>query len=318
VNGRYRAYQVVRLMEFSSTELHLNFSIWSVAHAFNIAHCAIKGVLLRGYEDPPGRGRHRELSPEDGHALVEWIAKKAHNNTAVTRTELLNSCIATFATAVTKGWVDSFLSRHAAELFETKSSPQENEKLEMPRVFLEAAIEGIRTHVQTACADFVFNLDAIGINEWEDRVERKVIVSSAMRKQKIFHGIHRRLKHISVVTCISAGGDHMIPFLVSSQETDAVVRKLKTEGFRIGIDMILKKQDKPYMNAVLFHEYILTILLPHIARVRSNPGLEDYPVVLFMDTCSLPMPDDTFPELIAHRVKIVIFPTSYHKYFSVP
>jgi hypothetical protein len=170
-------------------------------------------VLLRGYEDPPGRGRHRELSPEDEHVLVKWIAKKAHNSTAVTRTELLNYCIAIFGTAVTKGWVDSFLSRSAAELFEAKSSPQENQRLEVPRIFFEAVIEGIQTHVQNSCANLVFNLGEIGISGWEDRVERKVIVPSAMREQKIFHGIYRGLKHISVIACISAGGDHMILFL---------------------------------------------------------------------------------------------------------
>jgi hypothetical protein len=36
----------------------------------------------------------------------------------------------------------------------------------------------------------MFNLDEIGISEWEDRAERKAIVPSTMRGQKIFHGIH--------------------------------------------------------------------------------------------------------------------------------
>jgi hypothetical protein len=58
-------------MQFSSTELHLSLSIQSVAHAFDIAHCAVKRALLRGDEDPPRCRRHRELSPEDEHALVE-------------------------------------------------------------------------------------------------------------------------------------------------------------------------------------------------------------------------------------------------------
>jgi hypothetical protein len=39
------------------------------------------------------------------------------------------------------------MSWQAAELFEAKSAPQENQRLEMPRVFLETAIEGIRTHI---------------------------------------------------------------------------------------------------------------------------------------------------------------------------
>jgi hypothetical protein len=127
-------------------------------------------------------------------------------------------------------------------------------------------------------------------------------------RTKDFYGIHRELKHISVVTCISAGGDHMISFLVSSQAGDAIIRKLKTERFRIGIDMILKKRDKSYMNAVLFHEYISTVPLPHIARVRSNRGFEHEPAVVLMDNCPVHMHDDTLQELIAHRVKVVTFP----------
>jgi hypothetical protein len=38
VNARCRAHQMVCLMEFSSTELHLNLFIRSVARLFNIAH----------------------------------------------------------------------------------------------------------------------------------------------------------------------------------------------------------------------------------------------------------------------------------------
>jgi hypothetical protein len=71
--------------------------------------------------------------------------------------------------------------------------------------------------------------------------------------------------------------------------------------------MILKKRDKPYMNAVLFHEYISTVLLSHIAKVRSNSGLEHEPAVLLMDKCSVRMHDDTLQELVAHRIKVVTF-----------
>jgi hypothetical protein len=86
------------------------------------------------------------------------------------------------------------------QTFEVECSPQENQRLEVYRVFLEAGIEGIRTHGQKSCADLVFNPDEIGVSEWGNWVERKVIVPSTMTEQKIFRGIHRRLKHISVVT----------------------------------------------------------------------------------------------------------------------
>jgi hypothetical protein len=76
----------------------------------------------------------------------------------------------------------------------------------------------------------MFNLDEIGISEWEDCCTRRVIVPSAMKGQTIFHGIHRNLKHIPAVACISAAGEHMTPFFVSSQVNLTVERRLKLEG----------------------------------------------------------------------------------------
>jgi hypothetical protein len=65
--------------------------------------------------EPPARGRHHEFSPDREAEIVEWPAKKAANNTAVNRTELLNECIERFGKSVTRGWIDSFLIRHADE-----------------------------------------------------------------------------------------------------------------------------------------------------------------------------------------------------------
>jgi hypothetical protein len=42
-------------------------------------------------------------------------------------------------------------------------------------------------------AELVFNLDEIGIDEWEDHHEMRVV------GQTIFHGVHQNLKHISAV-----------------------------------------------------------------------------------------------------------------------
>jgi hypothetical protein len=66
------------------------------------------------------------------------------------------------------------MTRSAHELCETKSTPQDTPRLEAPRVFLEAAIDGFRDHVHNACAELVFKLDEIGVSEWEDRSHRSV------------------------------------------------------------------------------------------------------------------------------------------------
>jgi hypothetical protein len=71
MNARCRAHQIVRLMEFVSTELDLKFSIRSVARPFHIDHSPIKRSLLPHYEGARGRSQHQHLSPEAERALVE-------------------------------------------------------------------------------------------------------------------------------------------------------------------------------------------------------------------------------------------------------
>jgi hypothetical protein len=86
-----------------------------------------------------------------------------------------------------------------------------------------------------------------------------VIVPSAMKGQTIFHDVHRNLKHISVLACISAAGEHMT---LLSQVNPTVERRLKSEAFRLSVDLISNHQNKLYMSLQLFAEYMPTVLLP--------------------------------------------------------
>jgi hypothetical protein len=71
------------------------------------------------------------------------------------------------------------VSRHRDEPFDSKSVPHEDSRLRVPHISLEAAIESIRTHIQDAFAELVLNLGEVGMNEWEDRVARKVIINGS-------------------------------------------------------------------------------------------------------------------------------------------
>jgi hypothetical protein len=227
---------------------------------------------------------------------------------AVNKTELLHECNERFGKKITRGWVDSFVKRHNEQLVETKSIPQENPRLEVPRAFLGAAIEGFQNHVHNSRAELIFNLGKIGMSEWEDRTERRAIVPSTMRGQTIFHGIHRNLKRISVVACISAAGEHMIPFFVCSQIHDTGERRLKTEGFRMGLDLIIKWRTEPYMNSQLFAEYISTVLLPSLDKLRSNEKFADKEAILLMDNCSMHVRPETLQMLADHQMKVITLP----------
>jgi hypothetical protein len=135
-----------------------------------------------------------------------------------------------------------------------KKAPQENPRLGVPRAFLHAAVQSCREHVHNSCAEAAFDLNEIGISEWEDRAPRKAVVPLAT-KGDLSRPPPKFKIHFDVVR-IPAAGELMIPFFAPAQPNETAQGRLKIDGFRLGFDLILNHHDKPYMNAQLFAEYI--------------------------------------------------------------
>jgi hypothetical protein len=94
-------------------------------HAFDYSRCALRSALEN--ELNPRKSRSCQLAVDaQSHAnILAWIKKQAKKNTAVTRTDIKNYCREVWKFEVSRGWVDSFISRDSAELTEKQSSPHE-------------------------------------------------------------------------------------------------------------------------------------------------------------------------------------------------
>jgi hypothetical protein len=171
-------------------------------------------------------------------------------------------------------------------------------------------------HLPGSCAELIFNLDEAGISEWERRAPRKVIVPAAVTDQIIHHGVHRNLKNMSVICCVSAAGESLTPFVVSSQVHGKVIEMLKVEGFRMGVDIVLEHRQKAYVTATFFQQYLASVLIPFIERLRTNPEFTGKSAILFMKNCSI----HTRPEIIAtlrdHNMKVTTFPPHITQIFQ--
>jgi hypothetical protein len=113
--------------------------------------------LANGLNEPKSRGRHSTLSAECDANILAWITGKAQTNAAATRTDIKNYCREVCKIEVTRGWVNSFISRHSAELIEEQSSPHEEARLHVPGVFLDQTVRSMHQAVQGRPAALVFN-----------------------------------------------------------------------------------------------------------------------------------------------------------------
>jgi hypothetical protein len=140
--------------------------------------------------------------------------------------------------------------------------------------------------IQGCAADLVFNLDEVGISDWEDRKPKTVGVPITARAQTIHSRISRNVKHISVVSCTSAGG---VCFSPVQSDMSRIRRSsprpgghwdAKEEGFD------LKSGDIPSIKANLFENCIQIVFRPRPASTRPTRNLREKDGRWVMDNCS--------------------------------
>jgi hypothetical protein len=177
----FRAHPIVRLLAFASTELHIALSSRFIVPAFEVSQSAVTCVKLRGCEDFPGRRKNHELDPDFEYELIDSIAKKATNGPVVNKIAFLHDWKERVRKGITREWAESFVKRHAEELSKPELFCKGIQDRKCLGLFSKWQENCLRDHVHNSYAELVFNLDKIGINEWEDRTERRIIVSSTIR-----------------------------------------------------------------------------------------------------------------------------------------
>jgi hypothetical protein len=132
-------------------------------------------------------------------------------------------------------------------------------------------------------------------------------VPAAMLGQMIHHGVSRNVRHISVIVCVSAVGEALIPYLITSQNSSTVQEHFQKQGVRFDRDFTLKINSKPYLNTGIFLDYIRTVFLPYIDTLHGLAVFAREDSILLMDNCSAYVSDDAIrilTEAMVHGITL--------------
>jgi hypothetical protein len=113
--------------------------------------------LANGFNEPKSRDPHFAVGAESDAIILAWVTPQAEKNAAIIPPDVKNHCREVCKIEVTRGWVDSFMSPHSAELIEKKSSPHEGLRLQVPQMFLDQTVRRMHDAAQGRPADLVFN-----------------------------------------------------------------------------------------------------------------------------------------------------------------
>jgi hypothetical protein len=117
--------------------------------------------------------------------------------------------------------------------------------------------------------------------------------------------INRNVKHVSVIAYVSAVGESLIPYIVTSHDSSCVREQLRTHRVRFGTDLILKQRAKACVNSKIFLEYIHMVFLPNLNELQSLEEFADEDAVLLMDNCSSHVGEEVLSLLQDSRVRVI-------------
>jgi hypothetical protein len=130
--------------------------------------------------------------------------------------------------------------------------------------------------------ELIFKLDEVGVSELKDRKERKAIVLRTIETQTIHHRESRSGRNISIIACITPGGESPALCIVTSQDSDAIRKSLMLQAVLLGVDFVLRQQSKPYISCKLFLKCINTIFVSYLNELPEPEEFEACKAVLFV------------------------------------
>jgi hypothetical protein len=140
-----RNSQMLFLRQFALDECSLSINNKALARVFEISEGNVRKIrcLARQRDDDTtGRpGRPPLMTDDQEAAMVEGLIARASQRIFLTTGELLNEVEQMFGKLLTYGWVNRFLTRHRDQLEAGTVDPQEDPRLEIPRVFLNQYLD---------------------------------------------------------------------------------------------------------------------------------------------------------------------------------
>jgi hypothetical protein len=100
----------------------------------------MRHTLTNELQPTKQRGHYIALPDGAEAQFIARISRQAGENQSIIRTAILHYYAESLGQLITGGWVNSFTGCHLTDLFDGTSSPQEDPRPQVPRIFLPEAL----------------------------------------------------------------------------------------------------------------------------------------------------------------------------------
>jgi hypothetical protein len=226
--------QLVFFDEFIKTEYNKSLTSEVLDHAFGIEPSHVRKICPKAEKKMRPPYRPASLNEDQTTAVVAFIENGNRTRNYVTQRDFLYFVETNFQKCLSYQWMASVLRKYANLICRSIVYPQENVRVEVPHGYLDQSSSLIKEYVPLVPTELLFNFDGSGFSDWKERKPKCVLIPTEAREMTLHYPASLKIRHQTLVCCVTAAGDAYCPLLVSS---DPAARAVFEHRIRDGIQL---------------------------------------------------------------------------------
>jgi hypothetical protein len=134
-----------------------------------------------------------------------------------------------------------------------------------------------------------------------------------MAEETVIHVVHKRLRYMTSVSCISVAGDALYPIMITEYP---ISDSLWINDLCQDEDAMTRRRTLPYINEALFCEYISTIFYLYLQSIRNSLTTQGEIAMLLMYSCKTHCSEQILKFRRESTVLVLVFPSHITYYFK--
>ncbi|OHT08943.1 hypothetical protein TRFO_22368 [Tritrichomonas foetus] len=196
----FRNDQIIFMKEFMLEFQNMSLNNKNLGYIFDLKPNRVSNILRKAKKRKLKNGGQFSLTKEDENWLIQHIIEQSEKDEFLSKKEILFTASDKCGKPLTKGWLQSFLSRNCEKICVAEALPQESNLFDVPQQYLNEYILLLHHYVKNINPELLLKLDEVGISDWEWRKKKKVVISTKMKQEHSLHfKINRSIRHTSLL-----------------------------------------------------------------------------------------------------------------------
>jgi hypothetical protein len=187
-----------------------------LGQAFGIKPFHVRKIRSKAEKKPKPPYQRGSLNEDQTAAVVDFIEKGHRARNYVTQRDVLSLIETNFQKCLSYQWGVSFVKKHATLIGRSVVRPQANVRVEVPHEYLDQYIRLIKEYVPLVRTELLFKIDESGFIDWEERKPKCVLIQTEAWETTLRYPVSPKIRHQTLVCCVTAVGDAYCPLLASS------------------------------------------------------------------------------------------------------